>query len=56
MLYTYHKLMTGDNKKADEEYGSLLKLLSRLSPGEAKMEKKLLSNVEKCKIMDSNID
>ena len=56
VLYTYHKLMTGDKKKADEEYGSLMKLLSRLSPGDAKMEKKLLSNVKKCKIMDSNID
>ena len=48
VLYAYDKLMAEDGRKADEEYGSLLKLLSRLSPGDAKMEKKLLSNVEKC--------
>ena len=47
VLYAYDKLMTGDVRKADEEYGSLLKLLSRLSPGDAKMEKKLLNNMEK---------
>ena len=47
VLYAYDKLVTKDVKKADEEYGSLLKLLSRLSPGDAKMEKKFLDNVEK---------
>jgi len=48
VLYAYDKLKNGDFKKADEEYTALLKLLSRLSPEDAKMEKKLLNKVEKC--------
>lgn len=53
VLYAYDKLMTGDFRKADEEYATLLKLLPKLSPGDAKMEKKLLDNVEKCIAMQN---
>ena len=44
--YAYDKLVTADGKKAEEEYGSILKLLPRLSPGDAKMEGKLLDMVD----------
>ncbi len=46
VLYAYDKLIAKDFGKADEKNDSLQKLLSRLSPGDSKMEKKLLSNVE----------